>query len=80
MKSTGIVRDIDKVGRIVIPKEVRDNLGINENDPLEIFIKGDMIILRKYLPACIFCGNAEDVVTYDDKKICKDCLAKIKEL
>ncbi len=80
MKSTGIVRDVDKVGRVVIPKEVRDTFGIKENDPLEIFIKGDTIILRKYLPACIFCGNAENVVTYEDKKICKDCLAKLKAL
>lgn len=80
MKSTGVVRDIDKVGRIVIPKEVRDNLGVAEGDPVEIFVKGDMIVLRKYYPACIFCGNAENVITYDDKKICKECLAKLKEL
>ncbi len=80
MKSTGIVRDIDRVGRLVIPKEVRDILDIKDNDPLEIFTKGDMIILRKYMPACIFCGNAEDTVTYDDKRICRECLAKIKAL
>ncbi len=80
MKSTGIVRDIDKVGRIVIPKEIRDTLGLADGDPVEIFTKEDMIILRPYRPACLFCGNAENVTTYCEKKICRDCLAKIKAL
>lgn len=80
MKSTGMVRDIDKVGRVVIPKEIRDNLGIHENDPLEIFVKDDMIIFRRYEPACLFCGNAEDIVTYEDKKICKACIEKLKKI
>lgn len=80
MKSTGMVRDIDKVGRVVIPKEIRDNLGIHENDPLEIFVKDDMIIFRRYEPACLFCGNAEGIVTYEDKKICKACIEKLKKI
>ncbi len=80
MKSTGMVRDIDSVGRVVIPKEIRGNLKIKEKDPLEIYVEEDMIILRKYTPACIFCGSAEDMVTYMDKKICKTCLAKFKQL
>ncbi len=80
MQSTGMVRDIDKVGRVVIPKEIRDNFNIHEKDPLEIFIKDDMIILKKYEPACLFCGNAEDIVSYNDRKICRECLKKLCEL
>ena len=64
MKSTGIVRKIDDLGRIVLPIELRRTLEVSERDPLEIFIEDNTIILKKYQPACIFCGNAKDVVTY----------------
>lgn len=80
MKSTGIVRKVDELGRIVLPKELRGTLKIDHKDPLEIYVKDDMIILKKYEPACIFCGNAAGVGTYMDKKICDECLAKIKEM
>mgnify|MGYP003301350641 CR=1 FL=1 len=79
MKSTGIVRKIDELGRIVLPKELRDTLNIDHKDPIEIFVEGDNIILRKYEPACIFCGNASDAVNYMEKRICKECVAKINE-
>ncbi|AZJ24451.1 AbrB family transcriptional regulator [Bacillus thuringiensis] len=49
MKSTGIVRKIDELGRVVIPKETRRTLNIHEKDPLEIFVEGDAIILQKYI-------------------------------
>ena len=62
MKSTGMVRKVDELGRIVIPIEIRQNMDIKVKDPLEIFIDNDTIILRKYQPACIFCGNADNVV------------------
>lgn len=77
MKSTGIVRKVDELGRVVLPKELRSTLHIEQKDPLEIYVEGDMIILRKYEPACIFCGNASDVVSFKDKKICKDCIAEM---
>ena len=80
MKSTGMVRDIDKVGRIVIPKEIRNSFRIKEGDPLEIFTDNNRIILQKYEPACMFCGSAEDVVEFGDKRICKKCIDKIKNL
>lgn len=80
MKSTGMIRDVDKVGRVVIPKEIRDNLGFDEGNHLEIFVDEDMVILRKYTPACIFCGSAEDIVTYGEKKICRECIDKLKKL
>lgn len=75
LKSTGIVRKVDELGRVVIPIELRRTLGIEEKDALEIYVDNEKIILKKYEPACIFCGNAEDVTNYKGKKICKECLA-----
>lgn len=74
MRATGIVRKIDELGRIVLPIEIRNNLDIKSRDSIEIFIDGDKIILKKYNPACIFCGNAENVILYKDKLVCKDCI------
>lgn len=67
MKSTGIVRKVDELGRIVLPIELRRTLDIAEKDSMEIYIEGDTIILKKYQPACIFCDNARDIVTYRGK-------------
>ena len=78
MKSTGMVRKVDELGRIVIPIEIRQNMDIKVKDSLEIFIDNDTIILRKYQPACIFCGNADNVIYFKDKRICSSCLEKIK--
>ncbi len=80
IKSTGIVRKVDELGRIVLPKELRDTLKIEHKDPLEIYVDADNIILRKYEPACIFCGNAEDVIDFGGKRVCKDCIAKLKNM
>ncbi len=80
MKSTGIVRKVDELGRVVIPIELRRNLNINIKDPLEIFVDEDQIILKKYNPACIFCGQAKNVEIYKNKKICKSCIDKISNL
>ena len=77
MKSTGIVRKIDELGRIVLPKELRRTLDIEEKDPLEIFIEDNTIILKKYQPACMFCGNARDVTTFKGKNICPACTAEL---
>lgn len=79
MKSTGIVRKVDQLGRIVIPVELRRNLDIDLEDPLEIFVDGDLIVLKKYEPSCIFCGQAKDLKLFENKKICPSCLEKIKE-
>ena len=79
MKSTGIVRPIDEVGRIVLPIEIRNTMDIKSKDPLEIFVDDDKIILKKYQPACIFCGNASNVEFYKGKLICKDCIEDIKK-
>ncbi|NMB27547.1 MAG: AbrB/MazE/SpoVT family DNA-binding domain-containing protein [Tissierellia bacterium] len=78
MKSTGIVRKVDELGRVVIPIELRRNLDIEVKDALEIFVDGEHIILKKYAPACIFCGQAKDVSTYKGKNICPACLKDLK--
>lgn len=79
MKSTGIVRKVDELGRIVLPIELRRTLGIEEKDRIEIFVDGEAIILRKYQPACIFCDNAKDIINYKGKNICPDCIRAMNE-
>ena len=78
MKSTGIVRKVDELGRIVLPIEMRRTLDIAEKDALEIYVDGDNIILRKYQPTCIFCDNAENVINFKGKHVCPDCIAKLR--
>ena len=79
MKSTGIVRKVDELGRIVIPKELRKKYYIAEKDSLEIYVDGEQIILKKYSPACIFCGQVKDNRTFKGKIICSDCLEELCE-
>ena len=78
MKSTGVVRKVDELGRIVLPISIRQIMDINEKDALEIFTDENKIILQKYQPSCIFCNNADNIVFFNGKRICEDCLAKIK--
>lgn len=78
MKSTGIVRKIDNLGRIVLPKETRTVLDIKEKDSIEMFIDNGRIILEKYQPSCIFCGNTENIVYFNGKRVCSDCIDKLK--
>ena len=80
MKATGIVRRLDQLGRIVIPRELRVTFDLNEADPVEIFVDGSDIILRKYNPGCIFCKDATDVVQFEGKTICKKCIKKMQVL
>ena len=80
MKSTGIVRKVDELGRVAIPIELRRTLRIEEKDALEIYVDGERIILKKYEPACIFCGNADNVRNFKEKNICQDCLDAMKEV
>ena len=79
MKSTGIVRKVDELGRIVLPIELRRTLDIAEKDSMEIYIEGDAIILRKYQPACIFCDIAKHIVSYRGKNVCSDCIRMLEE-
>jgi len=79
MKSTGIVRKVDELGRVVLPIELRRTLDIAEKDALEIYVDGSTIILKKYEPACIFCGDAKDVTTYKGKNICPNCMKELRK-
>jgi transcriptional pleiotropic regulator of transition state genes len=80
MKSTGIVRNIDELGRIVLPSELRKTLSIGEKDSLEIFIEGSKIILRKYEPSCIFTGNMENLIEYKGKKVSREAILTLAAL
>ncbi|MBR5156432.1 MAG: AbrB/MazE/SpoVT family DNA-binding domain-containing protein [Clostridia bacterium] len=79
MKSTGIVRKVDELGRVVLPIELRRTLDISEKDSLEIYVDANSIILKKYEPSCIFCGNAKDVFVFKGKNICPACMAELKK-
>jgi len=79
MKSTGIVRKVDELGRVVIPIELRRTLNISEKDSLEIYVDGEQIILKKYEPACIFCGQAKDIKVFKGKNICPACISELKK-
>jgi len=79
MKATGIVRKVDELGRIVLPVELRRTLNIEVRDPIEIFVNEDTILLKKYAPACILCGENDDLIEYKGKKICRKCIEKLGE-
>ena len=80
MKSTGIVRPVDSLGRVVLPIELRRILDIDKDTSLEVYVDEDRIILKKYQPACIFCGSADDVASYASRNICKACREAISAL
>lgn len=80
MKSTGIIRKVDDLGRIVLPVELRRTLDIEERDELEICMEHDQIILRKYEPACLFCGADRKLICYSGKSVCRDCVRIMTEL
>ena len=79
IKSTGITRKVDELGRIVLPIELRRMLDISEKDALEIYVDGSSIVLRKYQPSCIFCDEFKDVVNFKGKNICATCLQELKD-
>jgi transcriptional pleiotropic regulator of transition state genes len=80
MKAIGIVRKVDELGRIVLPMELRRTFNINKEDPLEIFVDEDMIVLKKYEPACIFCGSADGIQQVHGRNVCEHCVAEMKDM
>ena len=80
MKSTGIVRKIDGLGRIVLPIELRKYMDINTGDDIEIFVENGTIVVSKYTPACLFCGGREGIAEYHEKNICRACRQKIAKV
>ena len=79
MKSTGIVRNLDQLGRLVIPKETRKAFNLNDGDPIEMFTDGDEIILKKYNPGCHCCGSMDHLTDVLGLKICPKCLKEFKK-
>lgn len=79
MKATGIVRRIDELGRVVLPIELRRTMNLDVRDPVEIFLEGESIVLRKYEAACLFCGGGHQLTTFRGKQICSECLRQLKE-
>ncbi len=77
MKRAGHLCRIDKLGRVVIPKQLRDSFDIDADDVIEIFTDDNAIILKKYTPTCAFCGEDEDVIEYKGKAICKNCMNEL---
>ena len=80
MKATGIVRKVDELGRIVLPIELRRTLNIDIKDPLEIYVDGESIMLKKYQPACVFCGSSDEVKQIKGKNVCGQCIKELQSL
>lgn len=78
MKSIGIVRKVDHLGRIVLPKELRDMMNLRPHDGVEIFVDDNAIVLKKYNPSCVFCGAMEHLLDFRGKIICESCLAETR--
>ena len=79
MKSTGIIRKVDELGRIVLPVELRRTLDIAERDELEIYLENDRFILQIYEYSCIFCGSSRGLTNYRRKNVCQECIKKMSE-
>ena len=78
MKATGIVRKIDNLGRLVVPKEIRTVLGWEEGQPLEIYVDDETMVIKSYQPGCVFCNNLTDLVEYKGQLVCKSCIRRLK--
>ena len=79
MRAIGCVRQIDKLGRLVLPSDIRKSLTlVNGVDSVEFFVDGDSVIIKKYRPACVFCGTADNVVNYKSQTVCESCLNELK--
>ena len=78
MGTSGIVRRLDELGRIVLPMELRKTLDLKVRDSIEITADKGSIILKKYSPACVFCGKDNKIANFKDKNICSKCLQEIK--
>ena len=77
MKSTGIVRNIDQLGRVVLPMELRKLLDLKVQDPVEIFTQGNDVVIRKYRPSCVFCNRNDQIVEFKGLNVCDHCIAEL---
>lgn len=79
MKSTGIIRKVDELGRIVLPIEIRRTLDIVERDEIEIYMDDDRIVLQKYEPNCLFCASSAGLTVYRGKSVCRECIRALNK-
>jgi transcriptional pleiotropic regulator of transition state genes len=79
MKSTGVVRKIDELGRIVLPSELRKVFGIKEGNELEISVDGEQIILQKRMDLCLFCEAADPAIEFKGRKVCQNCATELSQ-
>lgn len=79
MKSTGIVRRIDELGRVVLPVELRRSMGLEVRDSVEIYVEGDSIVLKKHSKCCIFCGSEKNILSFRNKNVCESCVKELNE-
>jgi transcriptional pleiotropic regulator of transition state genes len=80
MKATGIIRKVDEVGRVVVPIELRSLMGIENGDYVEIFTENEQVILKKYQPSCVFCGELNNITQFRGKMVCPECIAALSKL
>jgi len=80
LKPAGVVRKVDQLGRIVLPKSLRKRYQMNEGDPVEILVQGDQIILERYRPRCVFCSSMEGITEYKNRYLCARCITEMKAL
>ena len=80
MKSIGIVRKMDNLGRLCLPVEIRRILGLKLNSPMEFYMDGENVVIRKYEPSCVFCNSSDGIMPFGGKLICKNCLKTAQDL
>ena len=80
MKSACFVRKVDRLGRVVLPAELRHELNIAEQDTVEVQISGTSLVIQKYEQACVFCGSSQDILAYRNRSICQQCLHSLRAL
>ena len=78
MKSTGIVRKVDELGRIVLPKEIRKSLGLGIRSAVDLYVDGEKLIITKTKNECIFCNSRDNLVEYKGKSVCEKCIEELK--
>ena len=79
MKPADCICKIDRLGRVLIPKTLRQKLDLAVDDPIEVFTDGDALVLKKYRKRCAFCGSEDDVISYKEKYICRACISELKD-
>lgn len=79
MKNTGVCKTVDDLGRIVLPKEIRKSLGFDIRSSVELYVEGDSLIIKKAKSNCVFCSSNDNLVEFNGKMVCQDCINNLKK-